>query len=108
MPGGLEMNVIIVGGGIAGPALGVALAKADIAATILEARPDGAAGGAFLNLAPNGINALAAVGLGEVVERANGVPISGIRFHNATGREIAHLDGRDETQRYGAQNHLVR
>jgi 2-polyprenyl-6-methoxyphenol hydroxylase-like FAD-dependent oxidoreductase len=102
------MNVIIVGGGIAGPALGVALAKADLAATILEARHDGAAGGAFLNLAPNGINALAAVGLGEVVERANGVPLTGIRFHNATGREIAFLDGRDELQRYGAQNHLVR
>jgi len=102
------MDVVIVGGGIAGPALGVALSKAGLDATILEGRPEGAAGGAFLNLAPNGINALATVGLADVVRQAGGVPLAGIRFHNAAGREVAHLDGRDEPQRYGAQNHLVR
>jgi 2-polyprenyl-6-methoxyphenol hydroxylase-like FAD-dependent oxidoreductase len=102
------VNIVIAGGGIAGPALGVALAKAGLGSTILEARPEGAAGGAFLNLAPNGINALAAIGLGDVVERAGGVPLTGIRFRNAAGREVGHLDGRDEVARFGARNHLVR
>src|SRR5690606_21866924 len=103
-----EVNIVIVGGGIAGPALGVALARAGLGSTILEARPDGAAGGAFLNLAPNGINALAAIGIEDVVERAGGVPLTGIRFRNAAGREVGHLDGRDEVARFGARNHLAR
>ena len=103
------MHAVIAGGGIAGPALGVALTKVGVDATILEARrPEEAGGGAFLNLAPNGINALRAIGLGEVVRDAGGVPRTGIRFHNAAGREVGHLDGRDELARYGAQNHLIR
>ena len=103
------MHAVIAGGGIAGPALGVALTKVGVDATILEARrPEEADGGAFLNLAPNGINALRAIGLGEVVRDAGGVPLTGIRFHNAAGREVGHLDGRDELARYGAQNHLIR
>ena len=103
------MHAVIAGGGIAGPALGVALTKVGVDATILEARrPEEAGGGAFLNLAPNGINALRAIGLGEVVRDAGGVPLTGIRFHNAAGREVGHLDGRDELARYGAQNQLIR
>ncbi|HEX2072770.1 MAG TPA: FAD-dependent monooxygenase [Geodermatophilus sp.] len=39
---------------------------------------------------------------------AGGVPLSGIRFTDAAGRQIGHLDGSDELARYGARNHLVR
>ena len=67
-------TAMIVGGGIAGPITAVALRRAGIDATIYEAYPRTADGvGAMLSLAPNGINALRAIGfdattLGEAVD----------------------------------------
>ncbi|HEY4215934.1 MAG TPA: NAD(P)/FAD-dependent oxidoreductase, partial [Gemmatimonadaceae bacterium] len=64
----------IIGGGIAGPIAAVALRRAGISATIYEAYPGTADGvGAVLSLAPNGIDALRAIGfdataLGEPVD----------------------------------------
>jgi 2-polyprenyl-6-methoxyphenol hydroxylase-like FAD-dependent oxidoreductase len=64
----------IIGGGIAGPIAAVALRRAGIAATVYEAYPRTADGvGAVLSLAPNGLDALRAIGfdantLGEPVE----------------------------------------
>lgn len=102
------MRALIVGGGIAGPALGVALARAGIGSHLVEARPEPGAGGAFLALAPNGVNALAALRLDGVVVAAGGIELPEIRFCNAAGRRIGHLDNSDAPQRYGAQTHLVR
>ncbi len=52
-------TAIIIGGGIAGPAAAMALAKAGLEATVYEARPEGAdGGGVMLTLAVNGIGAL--------------------------------------------------
>lgn len=46
------VHALIVGGGIAGPALGVALARVGVSVHILEARPVGdEEAGAFLALA---------------------------------------------------------
>jgi 2-polyprenyl-6-methoxyphenol hydroxylase-like FAD-dependent oxidoreductase len=64
----------IIGGGIAGPIAAVALRRAGIDATVYEAYPDTADGiGAVLSIAPNGIDALHAIGfdatnLGEPAE----------------------------------------
>jgi len=53
----------IIGGGIAGPIAAVALRRAGIDATVYEAYPDRADGvGAVLSIAPNGIDALHAIG----------------------------------------------
>ena len=49
------MNVLIIGGGIAGPATAMALQKAGIDAVVYEAHPTSADGnGVFLTVAPNG------------------------------------------------------
>lgn len=60
-------EALIIGAGIAGPALGIALRRVGIESVIYEANqsPRDEAG-AFLNLAPNGLNALRAIGLGDL------------------------------------------
>jgi 2-polyprenyl-6-methoxyphenol hydroxylase-like FAD-dependent oxidoreductase len=103
------VHVLIVGGGIAGPAAAVALRRAGLTAHVLEARPPADEdAGAFLVLAPNGVNALAAIGLGHVVAAAGGLPLEGIRFTDARGRPIGRLDGSADLARYGARSHLLR
>ena len=61
--------MVIVGAGIGGPALGIALKRAGIESIVYEAsdepRDDA---GAFLNLAPNGLAVLQALGLGQRLE----------------------------------------
>lgn len=103
------MEALIIGGGVAGTALGVALARAGVSAHIVESRPPAqAAGGAFLAISPNGVNALATLGLDDLVHRAGGIPVPEIRFYNGRGRQVGHLDARDAEQSYGASTYLVR
>uniref|UniRef100_UPI000B8722FF FAD-dependent oxidoreductase n=1 Tax=Actinokineospora iranica TaxID=1271860 RepID=UPI000B8722FF len=73
-------RVLIIGGGIAGPATAMALRQAGIDATVFEAYERTADGvGAFLTLAPNGMDALRALDLHEVV-RAAGIETTRIRL----------------------------
>lgn len=60
-------RVLIAGGGVGGPALALFLKKAGISSAIYEAYPytEGVGGG--LNLAPNGMNVLAELGLAETL-----------------------------------------
>ena len=80
--------VVVVGGGIAGPAVALALHRAGIAAEVYEAQPrgDGDAG-AFLTLATNGMLALAALGVAESVA-AVGFPLRRLRLLDATGTQV--------------------
>jgi 2-polyprenyl-6-methoxyphenol hydroxylase-like FAD-dependent oxidoreductase len=85
---GLE-PVLIIGGGIAGPALGIALRRAGIDSVVYESSPaprDNA--GAFLNLAPNGLNVLQALNLPNLTDRL-GFRNDRLIFHNDTGRVLA-------------------
>jgi 2-polyprenyl-6-methoxyphenol hydroxylase-like FAD-dependent oxidoreductase len=103
------MHALIIGGGIAGPVLGAALRYAGIDATVYEAasaEQDGA--GAFLQLAPNGVNALKTLGLETALDDADGFHTSGITFANHRGRVIGALESRGEQERYGAANVLVK
>ena len=79
----------IIGAGIAGPAIGLALRRARIQSTVYEssAAPRDEEGG-FLNLAPNGIAVLRALGIEHVM---NGLGFRNDRlvFHNDAGRAIA-------------------
>ena len=54
---------LIAGGGIAGLATGLALAKCGLAAHILERRPEPSEAGAGIQIGPNGVHALAALGV---------------------------------------------
>lgn len=103
------MSVIIAGGGIGGLALALALDRVGVAAEIHEARTEHepSAVGAFLNLAPNGINALRELDLADEVT-ARGHRSTGIDFFNRHGRRVGQLDATDQIADYGAQNVMIR
>ena len=82
-------TAVVIGGGIAGPVTAIALHQAGIDATVYEAYTTAADGvGGMLGLAPNGLDALAAVGLDHAV-RALAQPVSAMVIHSGTGKPLA-------------------
>lgn len=100
-------HAVVVGAGIAGSAAAVALIGVGLTVEILEAREPEDTAGAFLVIAPNGVNALSAMGLGHVLPAAGGMPLDGIGFVDHRGRKVGRLDGTDDVRRYGASSQLV-
>jgi 2-polyprenyl-6-methoxyphenol hydroxylase-like FAD-dependent oxidoreductase len=81
-------TALIIGAGIAGPVAAMALAKAGIEATVFEEHPGTAAGtGSFLTIAPNGIDALRAIGA-EESGLATGFPTPSIDLRGPTGKPL--------------------
>jgi FAD-dependent urate hydroxylase len=82
-------RALIVGVGVAGPALGIALGRSGIRSAVFEecAAPRDR-GGAFLNVAPNGIKVLEALGLENRVEEL-GFVTDRLVFHNDRGRVLS-------------------
>jgi FAD-dependent urate hydroxylase len=81
-------TALVIGGGIAGPVLAMALQKAGIEATIYEAYPrraDGVGGG--LSIAPNGLDALDVIGASDAI-RPMGKPMTGIVLQDWAGRRL--------------------
>jgi len=89
--GNKPMNVLIIGGGIAGPALSLFLKKAGFRATVYEAYSYKRGIGGGLNLAPNGMNVLDALGLAERVKAA-GSPALEMVCRSQEGRVLAQYD----------------
>jgi 2-polyprenyl-6-methoxyphenol hydroxylase-like FAD-dependent oxidoreductase len=82
-------TAVIIGGGIAGPVAAMALHRAGIEATVYEAYGDAAGGiGGALSIAPNGLNALNAVGADDVVRRV-GIPMTAMVIQSWTGKRLA-------------------
>jgi 2-polyprenyl-6-methoxyphenol hydroxylase-like FAD-dependent oxidoreductase len=101
-------KVLIIGCGFAGTALALSLKAAGIESEIYEAR--GASeleAGAFLFLAPNGMNVLKTLGL-DGAPRREGLATTGIIFYNSRGKEIGELDNRLDKERYGARGHVLK
>lgn len=96
-------DATLIGAGIAGPVLAIALQRQGITPTLYEARPAPADEGAFLGIAPNGINALAALGLGIV-----GHACQRFEFRNARDRTIGAIDRSHDGQRFGASLTMIR
>lgn len=94
------MKALIIGAGVAGPVLGMFLRRLGMEVVVCEARAEEEADGAFLGLAPNGLNVLAELGLAERVH-SEGVVSKGFRFQNARGEEVGVIDGRDDEARFG-------
>ena len=81
-------RALVIGGGIAGPVAAMALQKVGFEPTIYEAFDRAADGvGAFVNLAPNGLNALENLGLAELVTR-KGFDTPEIAFYKHTGKPL--------------------
>ena len=84
-------KAVIIGGGIAGPAAALALRKAGISSTVYEAYGSTADGvGGVLSVAPNGLNALAVVG---VDTGALGQPIQRQVMMDGNGKRWFEFDG---------------
>ena len=80
------MRALVVGGGVAGPATALALHRAGFDVEVLERRADDPGdAGSVLTLAPNGVDALDALGVLDRV-RADAVPSRRNTMYGATGR----------------------
>ncbi len=86
-----NLDAIIIGGGIAGPALSLFLERAGIVPQIFEAYPAPSTIGGAFHVAPNGMRAMAALGLADRVAAA-GAPSSELGFRNQHGRSIGQID----------------
>ena len=91
---------LIVGAGIAGPVLGMWLQRIGMRVVIAEARDSAVlAEGAFLGVAPNGMNVLADLGLADVVA-ARGHACDAFRFTNRSDRQIGFIDRSHDRERF--------
>lgn len=84
-------KALIIGGGIAGPTLAVALRKIGMEAEVFEAQPaDADQRGSWLGFQANGLDALRSIGVGEWVENL-GYPCDTMSFVNGKGRLLGTL-----------------
>ncbi|MEV7415155.1 FAD-dependent monooxygenase [Streptomyces sp. NPDC089919] len=88
-------TVLVIGGGIAGSTAAMALQKAGIEATIYETWETTAVGiGGEIRLAPNGMDALDAIGAGDTI-REIARPMRGTLLHSADGTPLGEIDSPD-------------
>lgn len=89
-PAGDE-RALVAGGGIAGLATAIALARHGVATCVLEKRAELAEAGAGIQIGPNGVHVLADLGIRDQLAALAGVPAS-IRVRQGhTGTELARL-----------------
>jgi 2-polyprenyl-6-methoxyphenol hydroxylase-like FAD-dependent oxidoreductase len=101
-------KALIIGCGIAGPVMALFLQQAGIEAEIYESQPAGMdEAGAFLNLAPNGVNVLKALEIDHLLA-ADGFHSLGMDFFNGDGKQLAQLDSSHEEGRYGSRNIMIK
>jgi salicylate hydroxylase len=95
-------TIAIVGAGIGGLTLALALARRGFASTVLEQAERLEETGAGIQLSPNATRILLGLGLGDVL-RASAVAPEAVRVVSAGGREIVRVPlGSVAEQRYGA------
>jgi len=84
-------TALVIGAGVAGPVLAMALQRAGIHAEVFERHPAGADDvGSWLTLQANGIDALRAVGADRAVAE-RGFPTRSMRFLNGRGKVLGRL-----------------
>jgi len=84
-------KALIIGGGIAGPVLAMALMRAGIDAEVFEREEAGAAQrGSWLNFQANGMDALRAIDAAGTVEKI-GYPVDSMSFINGKGRLLGRM-----------------
>lgn len=87
---GAVRRILIVGAGLAGPALARGLAARGMSADVVEMRAPDAEPGAGLLLTGNALVALDALGVGDAV-RATGRAVRSVRFADCADRELFRL-----------------
>jgi 2-polyprenyl-6-methoxyphenol hydroxylase-like FAD-dependent oxidoreductase len=86
----MKPHVLIVGGGVAGPALAIFLNKAGIASTVFEAHSQAEDIGGGMQIAPNGMRVLQEIGVAEEVIE-HGVESDEFSFENQQGKVLARV-----------------
>ena len=101
-------TVLIVGGGIGGPVLGMWLRRIGLDVVIAAARSGAAQGeGAFLGVAPNGMNAVAQLPVADgILEK--GHACEAFRFSNRKGAAIGSIDRSADQKRFGFPLTMIR
>lgn len=100
-------EVVVAGGGIGGVATALALAKVGHQVTVLERAGRFAEIGAGIQLAPNGLHALDALGVGATV-RASAVHMNELRFMDGvTGEHVTSLELTEDYRRRFASPYVV-
>ena len=98
----MNRDVLIAGGGIAGMAAGVALARAGWHASVFERSAAFSEVGAGVQLGPNVTHILQAWGLGKALQQVAAMP-SGLHARSlTTGKVLATLPLKDAATKYGA------
>jgi FAD-dependent urate hydroxylase len=101
-----RMHVLIIGGGIGGPAAAIALQQMGIAVTVFERTPELREVGAGLSLWPNAVKALDKLGLGGPL-RAMGVPNGSAGIRAWDGTPLVQLTASALEQTFGAPTIVV-
>lgn len=83
-------RAIVIGGGIAGPAVSLFLQQGGIEPLIFEAYPQPATIGGGFQIAPNGMRVLRALDLADRVAAA-GAPANEFLFRNQHGRQLGRI-----------------
>jgi salicylate hydroxylase len=85
-------NAIVIGAGIGGLAVAAALARRGVAVTVLERAPRITEVGAGLQVSPNGLAVLRALGIDDALTRRGAVRAKAVVLRNETGAQVARLD----------------
>ncbi|ABG32321.1 FAD-binding protein [Roseobacter denitrificans] len=95
-------TALVIGGGIGGLAAATALAQRGVAVTLVEQAPEISEVGAGLQISPNGLAVLRALGVEADLDQAGAVQAREVVLENHLGgRQVARLDlTRLEGQRY--------
>jgi 2-polyprenyl-6-methoxyphenol hydroxylase-like FAD-dependent oxidoreductase len=102
-------RIAIAGAGIGGLSLAIALRRQGYSPKVFEQRAASQVPeeGIFLTLAPNGLNALRALGLDTAVASA-GTVTKGIALHNEHGKQIGFIDYAKHADKFGAPSATIR
>ena len=98
----------IIGCGIAGPTLAMALQKCGIESTIYESQESPADNrGLFYHIGPNGVNILKTLEIDEII-RENGHPCENFVFEKHNGSIITKLSTKKDKERYGVHGIIIK
>jgi 2-polyprenyl-6-methoxyphenol hydroxylase-like FAD-dependent oxidoreductase len=102
-------HIAVAGAGIGGLALALALHRQGFAPVVVEkkAAEQIRTEGVFLTLAPNGVNALKALGVADAVV-ADGLNTRGLAMFNERGKRLGLMDYGTHTARFGAPSITIR
>lgn len=103
-----ELTFVIVGGGVAGLACALALARQDIRSVVLERADEFKEIGAGIQLGPNGLRMLSYLGITDAIDGVAVRPDRLVVMDGLTAEEVTSIEtGADFTARFGYPYTLV-